>query len=127
MVSFVYETGCRVGEAINLDYKDVHSKFVTLYTRKSKNSQRTPRHLTRPDLLLDGEGKVFKEHNAYPRFLEEKVKELEQPNWNWHSLRRRRASIWAEPKPLFEIMMLLGHSNIQTTQRYLFNLGVVIM
>ena len=65
---------------------------------------------------------------AYPRFLEEKVKELDLPKWNWHGLRRRRASIWAnEDKPLFQIMMLLGHSNISTTQRYLFNLGIVKM
>jgi len=66
-------------------------------------------------------------YNAYPRFLEEKVKELKQPRWNWHSLRRRRASIWAKDKALFGIMLLLGHSQISTTQRYLFNIGIVKM
>jgi integrase len=75
LIQFVYETGCRIGECLSLDYEDVHDDYVTLYTRKSLNSQRTPRHLPRPESLKDGEGKVFK-HNAYPRFLEEKVKGL---------------------------------------------------
>lgn len=127
LIRFVYETGCRIGEAINLEYKDVHKDYITLYTRKSRNSQRTPRHLPRPDFIFpSGNTKVF-EHNAYPRFLEETVQKLGQPKWNWHSLRRRRASIWAKDKPLFEIMMLLGHSQIATTQRYLFQIGIVKM
>jgi integrase len=114
-------------ESLSLDYEDVHDDYVTLYTRKSQNSSRTPRHVLRPDCVIPGgKGKVFA-YNAYPRFLEEKVKELEHQKWNWHSLRRRRASIWARDKPLFEIMMLLGHSQIATTQRYLFNIGVVKM
>jgi len=46
LIQFVYETGCRIGESIALDYKDVHEDYVTLYTRKSQNSQRTPRTLT---------------------------------------------------------------------------------
>lgn len=127
LVQFVYETGCRIGEAINLEYKDVNHDYVTLYTRKSENSQRTPRHLPRPYWMATGfSGKVF-EFNAYPRLLEEKVKELGQPSWNWHSLRRRRASMWAKDRPLFEIMMQPGHSQISTTQRYLYNIGVIKM
>ena len=117
----------KLGECIVLCYEDVHEDYVTLYTRKSQNSQRTPRHLPRPECIsTGGKGKAFK-HNAYPRFLEKKVKELKHPKWNWHSLRRRRASIWAKDKPLFEIMMLLGHNQIATTQRYLFNIGIVKM
>ncbi len=125
LVQFVYETGCRIGEAVALKSEDVNHEYVTLYTRKSRNSQLTPRHVPRPKWLsVGGNGDVFK-FSAYPRFLEEKIKELKQPHWRWHGLRRRRASIWAEKKPLFEIMMLLGHSQISTTQRYLFSLGVI--
>ncbi len=127
LITFVYETGCRIGEAINLIYNDVKDDSVVLYTRKSRNSVKTPRFVPRPLLIGEGSGKVFN-FTAYPRFLEEKVKELKQPKWNWHGLRRRRASVWAnEDKPLFQIMMLLGHSNISTTQRYLFCLGIVKM
>lgn len=129
LVQFVYDTGCRINEAIALEYKDVRTDAVILYTRKSKNSVRTPRFLSRPEYVKPGgEGKVFKEWNAYPRFLEEKVAQLKQEPWNWHGLRRRRASIWAHSDiPLFQIMMLLGHSQISTTQRYLFSLGIVKM
>jgi integrase len=127
LITFVYETGCRIGEAINLTYNDVKNDYVVLYTRKSRNSVKTPRFVPKPLIIGEGSGKVFK-FTAYPRFLEEKVRELDLPKWNWHGLRRRRASIWAnEDKPLFQIMMLLGHSNISTTQRYLFNLGIVKM
>lgn len=127
LIRFVYETGCRVGEAVNLEYKDVHEGFITLYTRKSQNSQRTPRHIPRPDFIFpSGCTKVF-ECSAYPTFLVEKVIELGHTRWNWHSLRRRRASIWAKDKQLFEIMMLLGHSQMSTTQRYLFQIGIVKM
>ncbi len=127
LIDFVYETGCRVGECIHLDHSDIREDIVVLYTRKSRNSVETPRFVPKPKWLKKGDGKVF-EHNAYPRFLEEKVKSLGQPKWNWHGLRRRRASIWADDDvPLFQIMMLLGHSNISTTQRYLFSLGIVKM
>ena len=72
------------------------------------------------------QGKVFT-FNAYPHVLEEKVGKIGHKCWNWHSLRRRRVSIWAKDKPLFEIMMLLGYSQIGMTQRYLFQIGIVIM
>jgi integrase len=62
----------------------------------------------------------FERWSEYPRFLEKTVKELKQPFWAWHSLRHRFASkLSREGKPLFEIMLLLGHSNLDTTQRYL--------
>ena len=65
LIDFIYETGCR---------------------------GKTPRFVPKPDWLEIGEGKLFK-HNAYPRYLKEKVKSLGQPKWNWHGLRKRRASI----------------------------------
>ena len=127
LVDFVYETAARVGEAIGLDYEDVHEGHVVLYSRKNRNSAKLPRFVPRPSFIKpNGKGKVFKMWNAYPRFLEDKVEECKQPKWNWHGLRHRRASIWAhEGKPLFELQMLLGHTQISTTQRYLHSLGIV--
>lgn len=119
LFDFVDETGCRIMEAIRLTHKDVENSFVILYTRKAKNSNLTPRIIPRPE-CLKGEfvGRVFKEWNAYPRFLEDLV------DWNWHNLRHRRASIWANSgMPIFEIMSRLGHNNMATTMRYLQLLG----
>jgi len=64
--------------------------------------------------------KGFKRWDNHPRFLEKKIKKLRQETWNWHNLRHRYASMLSkEGRPLFEIMALLGHSNMETTQNYL--------
>jgi integrase len=125
LIDFVDQTGCRIMEAIRFTYEDVDGDLIALWTRKSKNSNLTPRRIPKPDCLSGrGKGRVFNEWDAYPRFLEDKIKELDQPKWNWHNLRHRRASLWAKSgMPIFELMVRLGHSNLQTTQRYLQLLG----
>ena len=113
-------------EAIRFRYQDTDGDLITLWTRKSKNSNLMPRRIPKPDCLTDkkGKGRVFTEWTSYPRFLDEKVKTLDQEKWNWHNLRHRRASLWAnQGMNTFEIMTRLGHSNLQTTQRYLQLLG----
>jgi len=120
LFDFVEQTGCRIMEAIRLQHSDISDSLVTLYTRKAKNSNLTPRRIPTPDCLdgKTGEGAVFKAWQGYPRFLEGKV------NWNWHNLRHRRASKWASSgMATFEIMTRLGHANLQTTMRYLQLLG----
>lgn len=124
LIDFVEQSGSRIMEAIRLKASDVDGDLITLWTRKSKNSNLTPRRIPIPDCLkdlnLDGQDRIFSEWAAYPRFLEEKT----DGKWNWHNLRHRRASLWAkENKTLLEIMHLLGHSNLATTQRYLQLLG----
>ena len=78
MFDFVDQTACRVNEAVRLTQKDVDKTRVVLYTQKTKNSNLTPRVIPRPE-CLQGEftGKVFKEWNAYPRFLEDIADGLE--------------------------------------------------
>jgi site-specific recombinase XerD len=81
-----------------------------------------------PWLLVTLVRKHFKRLKERPLIakIKEWIGELKQPKWNWHGLRHRRASIWAhEGKPLFELQMLLGHTQISTTQRYLHSLGIV--
>lgn len=119
LFDFVEESGCRIMEAIRLQSKDVDTDRVVLYTRKAKNSNLTPRIIPRPDCLKEvPTGRVFSEWTAHPRFIEELA------DWNWHNLRHRRASIWANSgMPIFEIMSRLGHNNMSTTMRYLQLLG----
>lgn len=69
-------------------------------------------------------GRLFCEYSNYPCFLSKKVKKLKHPIWNFHNLRHRYASkLSQEGRPLFEIMSLLGHYNLTTTQGYLQSLG----
>lgn len=96
LIDFVHETGARINEAIALEYDDIKNEGVVLYTRKAKNSNRVPRIVPCPDFLNSkSEGRVFVTWTTYPRFLEGKIRSLKQPTWNWHSLRHRRASLWA--------------------------------
>ncbi|MFC1863652.1 tyrosine-type recombinase/integrase [Thermodesulfobacteriota bacterium] len=122
LIEFLGETGAGINEALRLTANDVFDDYVILYTRKSKNSDLIPRKVPKPSCFngLTFEGRVFKVWTFYPEFLKRKVRKLKQPYWNFHNLRHRYASkLSKEGKPLFEIMMLLGHSNLSTTQNYL--------
>lgn len=154
LFGFVYETACRVGEAIALDMVDVEKDkgTITLWTRKAKNRQRTPRVLPYPEIFnefeLPEEGSVFKRWNDWPHFIAEAIKDLALPcqtkaekrknsngkkskqqfimkeRWNWHNLRHRRTSLWGqEDMSMVEMMARLGHENMSTTMRYLRCLG----
>lgn len=130
LFDFVRETGARVNEAVwffnNQDVKPISDRLITLYTKKAKNSNLTPRHIPRPECLNRDYSELQDEwKHPNPRFIEEAVKKLKQPTpWNFHNLRHRIASIWANGgMSTLEIMQRLGHSNLSTTQRYLQLLG----
>ncbi len=128
LLDFALATGCRFSEALNLLASDVFDDFVVLYTRKSANSNKVPRRVPRPEGLdissLQPEQRVFVRWSDKPKFLEKKMKALKQTPWNWHNCRHRKASLWhKEGKTLLELMMLLGHSNLKTTQQYLQLIG----
>lgn len=126
LMDFIDQTGCRIMEAIRFTYEDIDDELITLWTRKAKFSNLTPRRIPKPDCINGhtGTGKVFTDWESYPRFLEERIAALKQRKWNWHNLRHRRASIWAkEGLTTFEIMVRLGHNNLQTTMKYLQLLG----
>lgn len=124
LVKFVRDTGARINEAIALKGADVGDDFVVLYTRKSHGGNRIPRKVPKPECLNGKEypvdERVFSRWSDKPHFLKRKVKKLKGHTWGWHCLRHRYASMLSkEGKPIFEIMKLLGHSNLETTQIYL--------
>lgn len=125
LIDFVYQTGCRIMEAIRLKPEDIEKDTIVLWTRKSKNSNLTPRRVPKPDCIKGLDFKGFPQWQGYPRFLEAKIVKLElKVKWNWHNLRHARASIWAnDGMTTIEIMARLGHNNIETTMRYLQLLG----
>lgn len=124
LINFILETGARINEALNLKGRDIGSTYVILYTRKSNYSNSVPRKVPKPEWLdkktFQPDDQVFGEWSEYPKFLDRKVRQLKQHRWGFHSLRHRRASLWSKKgKPLFEIMSLLGHTSLETTQIYL--------
>lgn len=122
LIDFLMETGCRINEALSLTFEDINENYLIVYTRKSKNSDRVPRKLPIPNCLKGGEGKgrVFPEWNKTPKFLDKTLRANEMRIWGFHSLRHRYASrLSKEGRPIFEIMSLLGHSQLKTTQQYL--------
>jgi integrase len=124
LVEFVRDTAARINEPLRMRGNDVLDNEVVLYTRKSKNSDLVPRKVPKPACLQNRSFKpdelVFPYWKSRPKFLERHIEKLELQTWNWHNLRHRQASKWSkEGKPLFEIMTLLGHSNMETTQKYL--------
>jgi len=121
LIDFCQETGCRINEALRLEKKDIGEDFIILYTRKSRNSNLTPRKIPKPKCLNRRlrKGKIFYWETT-PRFLEKRVKKLKQKRWGWHSLRHKFASEHSHKgTPIFELMSLLGHSSLKTTQNYL--------
>ena len=129
LIDFVTETGARINEALNLTSEDIYQDFLVLFTRKSYNSNRIPRKVPIPNCFI---GKTFQlgtkpfgRWTDTPKFIDKIIRSLmkENPNvrlWGWHSLRHRYASkLSKEGRPLFEIMSLLGHNNLSTTQQYL--------
>lgn len=124
LIEFLRDTGARLSEALNLTGKDVTNVEVTLYTRKSVNSNLIPRRVPKPECLVGQifppDKKIFGYWIEKPKFLKRKLKALNLQAWGFHNLRHRYASILsAEGKPLYEIMSLLGHSSLVTTQKYL--------
>lgn len=123
LIDFVMETGARINEPLKIVGKDILEKHVVLYTKKSKNSNLVPRKVPKPECIaqvhIQSDERLFVRWIDAPKFLEKKVKKLKQEKWGWHNLRHRRASLWnKEGKSLLEIMLLLGHSNLSTTQNY---------
>jgi len=122
MIDFALETGARIGEILRFSSNDVLENEIVLYTRKSRNSNLVGRKVPYPPCLkeLKWKGRLFNRWTKYPLFIIKVVKELKQHSWAWHSLRHRYASKLSKSgKPLYEIMLLLGHSNLSTTQGYL--------
>ncbi|MCX6155942.1 MAG: tyrosine-type recombinase/integrase [Candidatus Kapabacteria bacterium] len=126
LICFVRDTGARINEAIRLTFNDIIKNDVVLYTRKSYNSDLVPRKVPKPECIKslitpkDKTERVFSRWSELPRFLEKRLKALNMQVWGYHNLRHRYASLLSKQgKPLFEVSVLLGHSSILTTQRYL--------
>lgn len=128
LITFVKDSGARISEALRATGEDIDTdmNLLTLWTRKKRNSDLTPRRIPLPESIkeMKKNGLLFPEWKKQPRFIEELCKRLEIKVYGWHAYRHRLASIMASKNiPLVEIMTILGHDNIEVTQKYLRLLG----
>jgi integrase len=126
LLIFCRDTACRISEALRATGNDIDEKagLLTLWTRKKKHGDLTPRRIPLPETIKKRPGKLFTEWTGYPRFLEDACAKAKILPFGWHSLRHRKASIMASQGiPINEIQHYLGHESILVTQQYLQLLG----
>ena len=148
---FVLQTGCRLGEALNLKVKDLDfdKRLVTLWSRKSKGTNLVYRRVPMP-LIVDEfklpsshNARIFKTWSSHPVFLDKTIQRVNEKNaagyrsnwqetwktklmtrFNWHNLRHRTCSLWLkENMPIYEGKHRLGHKNLAVTMAYAQLLG----
>jgi integrase len=130
LITFVKASGCRISEALRAKGADIdlHMDLLTLWTRKKKNSNLTPRRIPLPEVLKSfkcgDDEKLFDGWVKNPMFIGKICKRNKIKVFGWHAYRHRKASLLAKMNmPLVEIMAILGHDNIEVTQIYLRVLG----
>lgn len=129
LVEFLVATGCRIGEALSLSWKDVKPKHISVTGEKSKTSK--TRHIPIPESLavilaarLPQEPKGPFQSVRYPQFRHSFEKALghlglDEDDVVIHTLRHTTASWLAiAGVDIYRIMQFMGHSNVTTTQRY---------
>ena len=144
-------TLARVGEINNLTWDDVNldNKVLTLYTRKKKNSNRTPRDIPLPAWLYDIFSRRFKSRQGnlpwvfWHRYWDSREKCWREGSYKdrkrlmaglckragvlyfrFHALRHLGASILEKNNtPITDIQGILGHEKRTTTEIYLHSIG----
>ena len=148
---FVLQTGCRLGEALNLKVKDLDfdKRLVTIWSRKSKGTNLVCRRVPMP-LIVDEfklpsshNERIFKTWSSHPVFLDKTIQRVNEKNatgdlsnwqetwktkmmtrFNWHNLRHRACSLWLKDNmPIYEVMHRLGHEKLGATMAYVQLLG----
>jgi len=149
----VLQSGCRVGEALNLRAKDLdfEKRLVTLWSRKAKGSSLILRKVPMP-LVCDEfrvpskpNTRIFKTWSSHPLFLRNTIirinkeldKEPDMSHWAstwtkpklityffWHNLRHACViRMLSSGMPIYEVMVRVGHKNVMVTMAYAQLLG----
>lgn len=147
-LSLYLQTGARRCEIFNCAVEDVlmDVRQIRLWTKKSKDGSRTPRHITMSDELYENMKWWLKErpikntewlvvnsnkhspHYGKPfkvrrRFLKGLCKRAGVREFGFHALRRYTASLLAMGRtPTKVIQEVLGHGSSRTTEVYIHNL-----
>jgi len=135
LVAFLLLTGIRLGEAQNLTFENVDwdspaIRLVETKSRKNRTLQisdsalnvleiQRQRH-TKSELVFlstDGKGKISSPY----RFLQRVCKDIGITPISPHGLRRTATTLFLNVTDIYQVKNILGHSHIQTTERYAKN------
>jgi integrase len=134
MVLFALHTGMRKSEQLRTRWVDidVQRRFIAVTTTKGRRIR--TRHIPINDILYDLLKKIprrFKNPYVFPgekpgtartdlpKSWEPSLQKAGILDFHWHDLRHTFASrLMMKGADLYEVMRLLGHTNIETTQRY---------
>lgn len=130
LVEFLLSTGCRIGEALSLEWKDIHPTHVTIVGEKAKSSKtrlvpippslHTTLLMERGGIERQGKG-PFEDitYHAFRHTFEKAVSHLGLEDVVIHTLRHTTASWLAiAGVDMNRIMKFMGHADIKTTMRY---------
>ena len=131
LVLMAITTGARKGELLNLRFDDIDFDRQTAYVKTSKNGQ--PRVLPLTDEVITELSRFNNQEAAlifnseivpdkpmcFTKKWKRALKNAEVDNFRFHDLRHTTASYLAQNgASLLEIADVLGHKQIQMTQRY---------
>lgn len=140
LVVLVLNTGLRFGEAINLKWPDINNNVITAKSSKTGNFRYIP--LTTDCQTMLTELQRLNEANSGRAtsnvFVDEKGTPLSSVKTAWNNIRRelsfncdfrmlRRtfgSRLIEKGVPVYHVSQLLGHTNVQTTQRWYLSLNL---
>lgn len=128
---FIAITGCRIGEAVNLKWRDVKLPNVLIKHPKEGHDKALvlPKDLSDMVAALPRTGKYVFERDGTDRTLirnlQNRLKtaarkcEIDEKQVHWHKFRHTAASRLVLQLPVPVVQQLLGHQTITTTQKYI--------
>jgi|TARA_B110000967_G_C18886071_1_gene564058 integrase len=140
LVLLVLDTGLRFGEAINLKWPDISNNVITAKSSKTGNFRYIP--LTTDCQTMLTELQRLNEANSGRAtsnvFVDEKGTPLSSVKTAWNNIRRelsfncdfrmlRRtfgSRLIEKGVPVYHVSQLMGHTNVQTTQRWYLSLNL---
>jgi integrase len=140
LVVLVLNTGLRFGEAINLKWPDINNNVITAKSSKTGNFRYIP--LTTDCQTMLTELQRLNEANSGRAtsnvFVDEKGTPLSSVKTAWNNIRRelsfncdfrmlRRtfgSRLIEKGVPVYHVSQLMGHTNVQTTQRWYLSLNL---
>lgn len=131
LVTFLVDTGCRLGEALKLKCQDVNFNQHCLYVWKPKN--KTPRVVPMTDRVtallkemckgkpVDYQlfGRLDPQHLTYTWRKAREAMNISDPEFTIHALRHTTATrLINAGADIYTVQHYLGHSSVKVTERY---------